>query len=107
MKGPFLILVLLLLSVFGAAIDSHAATLTVTKIEDTNDGVCDADCSLREAVFAAKVGDYIIFSETFQYTPQTIALTQGQIAITRDLSIQGPGAAPQGPHCSHLLTVTC
>jgi len=38
-----------------AAIDSHAATLTVTKIEDTNDGICDADCSLREAVVAARL----------------------------------------------------
>jgi len=27
-----------------------AATWTVTKTADTNDGVCDADCSLREAV---------------------------------------------------------
>ena len=29
------------------------AVFTVTKIADTNDGVCDADCSLREAVAAA------------------------------------------------------
>ena len=27
-----------------------AAVYTVTKIADTNDGVCDVDCSLREAV---------------------------------------------------------
>ena len=31
---------------------AHAATYTVSKIADTNDGVCDADCSLREAVAA-------------------------------------------------------
>ncbi len=31
----------------------RAATYTVTKTEDTNDGVCDADCSLREAIAAA------------------------------------------------------
>lgn len=30
-----------------------AATFTVTKTADTNDGTCDADCSLREAVVAA------------------------------------------------------
>lgn len=30
-----------------------AATFTVTKTADTNDGTCDADCSLREAVAAA------------------------------------------------------
>jgi CSLREA domain-containing protein len=32
---------------------AHAATLRVTKSQDTNDGACDADCSLREAVIAA------------------------------------------------------
>ena len=32
---------------------ASAATFTVTKTADTNDGLCDADCSLREAVFAA------------------------------------------------------
>ena len=31
----------------------EAATLTVTKGADKNDGVCDADCSLREAIGAA------------------------------------------------------
>ena len=30
-----------------------AVTFTVTKLDDTNDGSCDADCSLREAVIAA------------------------------------------------------
>src|SRR6188474_683339 len=30
----------------------HAANLTITKTADTNDGVCDADCSLREALGA-------------------------------------------------------
>lgn len=32
---------------------SHAATFTVTKTADTNDGSCNVDCSLREAVAAA------------------------------------------------------
>ncbi len=31
----------------------QAATYTVTKTADTNDGTCDADCSLREAMTAA------------------------------------------------------
>ncbi len=31
------------------------ATFTVTKTADTNDGVCNADCSLREAIDAANV----------------------------------------------------
>jgi CSLREA domain-containing protein len=32
---------------------ASAATYTVSKTADTNDGTCDADCSLREAVVAA------------------------------------------------------
>lgn len=73
-----------------------AATFTVTKIEDTNDGVCDADCSFREAVGAANaaVGDDIIdFSSLFD-TPQTIVLSLGEINIsaTGALTINGPGA---------------
>ena len=32
---------------------SERATLVVTKSADTDDGVCDSDCSIREAVAAA------------------------------------------------------
>ncbi len=42
--------VCLLIGVAGVA---QANTFTVTKTADTNDGVCDADCSLREAINAA------------------------------------------------------
>ena len=33
------------------------SVLTVTKQQDTNDGTCDADCSLREAIIAANSAD--------------------------------------------------
>jgi len=69
---------------------SKGATLTVTKVEDTNDGVCDADCSLREAVAAAASGDTVVFSSLFN-TPQTITLTLGQITINKNLTITGTG----------------
>jgi CSLREA domain-containing protein len=83
--------ILLLLSVFSfAAIDSHAATLTVTKTDDTNDGVCDADCSLREAVAVAMPNDTVVFSSLFN-TAQMITLTLGQMAIDRNLTITGTG----------------
>ncbi len=57
---------------------AQAATFTVTKTADTNDGVCDADCSFREAILAANNNttggvETIIFS-TFFNTPQTISL---------------------------------
>jgi CSLREA domain-containing protein len=83
--------VVLLLSVFGfAAIDSYAATLTVTKVEDTSDGICDSDCSLREAVGASSSNDTVVFSALFN-SPQTITLTSGQITIDKSLTITGTG----------------
>ena len=33
---------------------ARATTYTVTKLADTNDGSCNTDCSLREAIDAAK-----------------------------------------------------
>ena len=73
-----------------------AVTYTVTKTADTNDGFCDADCSLREAVFLADTGDTIIFSPLFN-SPQTITLGGTQLVINFSFSITGPG--------SSLLTV--
>lgn len=34
-------------------IDANATTYSVTKTEDTHDGTCDSDCSLREAIQAS------------------------------------------------------
>src|SRR5215510_4109048 len=44
---------LLVTVLFGAVCIAHGTTFTVTKTADTNDGFCDADCSLREAIIAA------------------------------------------------------
>lgn len=87
---------LLFLCGFMAA-NAFTATLTVTKISDTADGVCDADCSLREAIIAANSDDVIVFSPLFN-TPQTVTLTGGQISIDKNLTIAGAGA--------NLLTVS-
>jgi len=91
MPAPLAKIFLLLLLVGGAAaVHAQAATLTVTKTEDTNDGVCDVDCSLREAVAVAASGDTVVFSSLFN-SPQTITLTLGQIAIDKNLTITGTG----------------
>ncbi len=45
-----------------------AATWTVTKTADTNDGACDSDCSLREAIAAAASGDTIT-GNSMPYVP--------------------------------------
>src|SRR5438128_2062441 len=90
MPSPVVKIILLFSLIFGVALGTFAATLTVTKVEDTNDGVCDADCSLREAVSAAASGDTVVFSSLFN-SPQTITLILGQIPIDKNLTITGTG----------------
>ena len=72
--------------------------LIVTKIADTDDGVCNTDCSLREAISAASNGGSIGFSDSLFSSPQTITLTNGQLGIFKSLTITGTGA--------NLLTIT-
>ena len=55
------------------AAPAHAATFTVTKTADTNDGACNSDCSLREAVVAANVAG----------GADTIEIPAGYYTITR------------------------
>lgn len=88
--------------VFSLAAGASAETYTVTKIADTADGVCDTDCSLREAVIAAEAtasSDLIIFSSLFD-SAQTIVLSGTDIIMTGNgfLRINGTGA--------NLLTVS-
>jgi len=68
---------------------------TVTKTADTNDSVCDSDCTLREAIAAAAAAagndDLIRFSSLFD-TPQTIRLGGSALVISESMTIQGPGA---------------
>src|SRR5690349_15372553 len=59
-----------------------AATITVTNAADNGPG------SLREALGLASAGDTIGFSVN-----GTITLTNGELAVTKSLLINGPGAA--------------
>jgi CSLREA domain-containing protein len=107
MPSPLVKIFILLLLVFGVAVGSYASTLTITKVEDTNDGVCDADCSLREAVSAAASGDTVVFSSLFN-SPQTITLLNGQIAIDKNLTITGTGqdlVTVSGNNSSRILLI--
>jgi CSLREA domain-containing protein len=63
----------------------------VTKTADTNDGTCDADCSLREAIATASPGDTVLFSSLFN-SPQTITLGSGELFINKNLQVLGTGA---------------
>ncbi|MFO1493277.1 MAG: CSLREA domain-containing protein [Lysobacterales bacterium] len=76
----------------------NGATRTVTKVADTNDGVCDADCSLREAIAVAAPGDLVAFASPFFDSPRAIVLGGTELAIDKSLAIAGPGA--------HRLTIS-
>ncbi len=93
-KSYFLLLFLL---VFLFTINANAATYTVTKIADTNDGVCDTDCSLREAITVANStadDDIIVFSSIAFSEIKTITLSGTELSITNNgtLTINGTGA---------------
>jgi len=90
MISPLSKIFLIVLLVSGvAAIDTYAATWTVTKQEDTNDSICDADCSLREAIGVSANGDTVIFSPFFDgYRAITLGI---EIPINTSITITGPG----------------
>ncbi|MBZ0253553.1 MAG: CSLREA domain-containing protein, partial [Candidatus Methylomirabilis sp.] len=76
----------------------HADTFTVTKTADTDDGVCDADCSIREAVNAANalIGLDTVFVPEGLYTltipgANEDAGATGDYDVTDFLIVQGVG----------------
>ncbi len=80
-----------------------AQTLTVTKVEDSNDGSCNSDCSLREAIAAANASNdasLVNFEPQMFGVARTITLTSGELVFeqNRRVSIAGPG--------SSLLTIS-
>ncbi|BCS31019.1 hypothetical protein TBR22_A02180 [Luteitalea sp. TBR-22] len=82
-----------------AATAASAATFTVTKTADTNDGTCNADCSLREAITAANgsSGPHTIAFNIPGSGVQTITLTGALPNIIQAVTIDGftqPGASP-------------
>ncbi len=65
---------------------ARAATVLVTNTLDSGPG------SLRQAVLDAVPNDTVIFSQDVFSIPQTIALTSGQIEISKSLTIDGADA---------------
>jgi hypothetical protein len=60
------------------------STLTVLNNADSGPG------SLRDTIAAARSGDTIVFDSSLD--GQTITLTRGELAISQNLRIKGPGA---------------
>src|SRR4051795_8862690 len=65
-------------------------TLTVNTLVDENNGIGTGGVSLREAVAAANTGDTINFS--VNGVINLLGTSGGQIAIGKNITIQGPGA---------------
>ena len=71
-------------------IDKTVRSTTVTKLTDTNDGFCNADCSLREAIATAIPGDIIVFNAALSGQAIHIAST---LSLSKNLTIDGSGLA--------------
>lgn len=90
---------LLIITMSGSATSLNAAVFTVTKLIDSNDGLCDADCSLREAVVEANA---TVGNDTISLPAGTLTLSiagrdenaaaTGDLDITEDVEIRGRGA---------------
>lgn len=74
----------LLCATMAATQNLHAATITVTSPADSGAG------SLRAAIAAASNGDTIQFDASLN--GQSITLTSGELAIDKNITIDGPGA---------------
>ncbi len=74
---------------------ARAAAIVVTKLDDTDDGVCNGDCSLREAIAAANSGDTVSFAVDVRGTS---TLVMDDLVIDRPVTIVGPG--------QHSLTIS-
>ena len=75
-----------------SSVSARAATFVVTSSADTDGAACGTDCTLRQALNAANgaSGDDII---TFaSAVTGTITLTGGELPISSNVSINGPGA---------------
>ena len=72
---------------------AEAANFTVNSLNDPGSGTCDAtECTLREAIDAANANpdaDVVTFASGLS---GSITLTAGDIEITSDVEVQGPGA---------------
>ena len=84
--------------------------MTVNTSDDHDDGDCTAgDCTLREAVAAANAGPGV---NTILFDPSvtgTIVLALGQLEISDDLVITGPGSAAltvSGDNVSRVFDIT-
>jgi len=75
----------------------------VNSLADDGDGTCtDTKCTLRDAIAFAAASGTITFSVT-----GAITLTQGQLTISKGLTIEGPGATQLAIDGNHTFRIFC
>lgn len=95
---------------------AFASDFVVTKTADTNDGVCAADCSLREAIIAANAlagADRVILGSGLTYTltlgpfdsPGSLVPGTGDLDITDALTIEGNGSNVNAGSIDRAFTI--
>lgn len=86
------------------AASAFATDFVVTKTNDTNDGVCDADCSLREAIAAANASpgaDRVILGSGLSYTFSIASA----LTISDSLTIEGNASTVDAMGLSRVFDV--
>src|SRR2546423_3461645 len=80
-------------AVASAPAAASAQTFTVTKTADTEDTVCDSDCSLRDAVDAANAGaggdTVMVPAGAYALNTTTLSVAGG---TSKTMTIQGVGS---------------
>ena len=76
---------------------SAAPRYLVTKLADTSDGICDADCSLREAISAANAAPGAVLIPAGDYTLTRAGSdntnANGDLDLTTGMALYGAGLA--------------
>ena len=110
--GFLALLIWLQVLVLNGLVYAGGASLVVTTTQDEDDGTVDpaigAGTSLREAVNHAQSGEHVVFDAALD--GQTIALTNGQVSIAVDLTIDGSALfnsiAISGSHTSRVFDIS-
>src|SRR5438093_13072220 len=104
-RARLLRLVALLGGVALGAADVRAASLTVTRTDDTERGTCaPGDCSLREAIEAANALTMEASTITLPAGTYVLSIAQ-RLSMTADITITGAGPATTIVDGNHLVGV--
>jgi len=106
LKRAWILLSVTFVVLWVGLVTAAAVTFVVTKLGDTDDGACNADCSLREALDAANSGDTVSFAADVRGVS---TLVLGDLVISRPLTILGPGQTAltiSGGDTQRIFTIT-